>query len=150
MEQSNLTKTAISATLHCLTGCAIGEVLGMVISTAFGWDVAASILISVLLAFMFGYGLSAWSLMRHNLKPRQAIKIALAADTISIFSMEITDNLFLLLIPGALDAGLDTSLFWASLMLSLAVAFIITLPVNRYLIARGKGHAVVHQYHHHS
>ena len=146
--QNDLTKTAISATVHCLTGCAIGEILGMVITTALGWSAGLNIAVSVGLAFLFGYALSMRPLLRHGLGFRKAGRIALAADTASITTMEITDNLFLLLIPGALNAGLNTSLFWASLLLSLAAAFIVALPVNRYLIARGKGHAVAHQYHH--
>lgn len=143
-----LTSLAVSATIHCLTGCAIGEVLGMVISTALDWGNAASIAISVALAFVFGYAFTIGPVMRSGLAFAAAVPVALAADTVSITSMEIIDNLGVLLIPGAMDAGLDTVLFWASLVVSLAIAFVITGPVNRWLISRGKGHAVVHQYHH--
>lgn len=141
-------RAAASATLHCLTGCAIGEVLGMVISTALGWAAGPSIALSIFLAFMFGYGLSMRPLL-HHVSLRSALKIALAADTVSITIMEITDNLFILAVPGAIHAGLGTVLFWGSLALALTVAFLFAWPVNRYLIARGKGHAIVHQYHHH-
>ncbi len=149
MNHENLNKTAASATLHCLTGCAIGEVLGMIISTALGWAAAPSIALSILLAFCFGYGLSMLPLLRHGLGYKKAMRIALAADTASITVMEITDNLFILMVPGAIHAGLNTALFWVSLALSLVVAFAFAFPLNRYLIARGKGHAVAHQYHHH-
>lgn len=148
MHHENLNKTAASATLHCLTGCAIGEVLGMIISTALGWAAAPSIAISIILAFCFGYALSMLPLLRHGLGYKKALKIALAADTASITVMEITDNLFILMVPGAIHAGLNTALFWVSLALSLAVAFAFAFPLNRYMIARGKGHAVAHQYHH--
>lgn len=144
-----LTRTAVSATLHCLTGCAIGEVLGMVISTALGWHNAANIGLSVALAFLFGYALTIRPVLAAGVPLRQAAGIALAADTVSIASMELFDNLGLVLIPGAMDAGLGDWLFWASLVGTLAVAFVLTVPVNRWMIARGKGHAVVHQHHHH-
>jgi hypothetical protein len=142
-------RTAISATLHCLTGCAIGEVLGMILATWWGWGNAASIALSVVLAFCFGYGLTMLPLLRAGIAFGAAVPIALAADTISIAVMEITDNAVLLVYPGALDAGLGTVLFWGSLAFSLAVAFVITVPVNRWMIGRGKGHAVVHAHHHH-
>lgn len=148
-EAGSLWGTAAWATLHCLTGCAIGEVLGMVIATAFGLANFPSIVLSVALAFLFGYALTLRPLIGSGLSLRQSGRIALAADTVSITVMEITDNLFLLLIPGALAAGLTDGLFWTSLVASLVVAFIVTVPVNRALIARGKGHAVVHAYHHH-
>jgi Domain of unknown function (DUF4396) len=141
--------TAISATLHCLTGCAIGEVLGMVLSTWWGWGNAGSIVLSVVLAFFFGYLLTFTSLRRHGASVRDGARLALASDTVSITSMEIVDNLIVLVIPGAMAAGLATSLFWGSLALSLAIAFVITVPVNRWLIARGQGHAVVHAMHEH-
>ena len=141
---------AISATLHCLTGCAIGEVLGMILATWWGWGNAASIALSVLLAFFFGYGLTMLPLLRAGIAFGAAVPIALAADTISIAVMEITDNAVLLVYPGALDAGLGTVLFWGSLAFSLAVAFVITVPVNRWMIDRGRGHAVVHAHHHHA
>jgi Zn-dependent protease len=137
---------AISATLHCLTGCAIGEVLGMVIATALGlWDVP-SIILAVILAFFFGYGLTVYSLVR-AVDVRRAVRLAFASDTVSIATMEVVDNLFIVAVPGALAAELTDSLFWGSLAVSLAVAFVVTVPINRWLIARGKGHAVVHQYH---
>jgi hypothetical protein len=141
-------KTAASATLHCLTGCAIGEVLGMIISTALSWAAAPSIVLSIVLAFIFGYSLSMRPLLRHGLQLRQALGLAFAADTASITVMEITDNAFVLAVPGAIHASLNTGLFWISLLLSLAVAFLIAWPFNYWLIARGKGHAVVHEYHH--
>lgn len=140
--------TAISATVHCLTGCAIGEILGMVLATWWGWGNLASILLSIALAFFFGYSLTMMPLLRAGLALGAAIPIALAADTASITVMEITDNAVLLVYPNALDAGLNTLLFWGTLVFSLAVAFVVTVPVNRWIISRGKGHAVVHQYHH--
>jgi hypothetical protein len=143
----SLTRQAISATVHCLTGCAIGEVLGMVLATWWGWSNGASIVLSIVLAFAFGYGLTITPVLRAGVSPRRAIGVALAADTASITTMEIVDNAFLLIVPGAMAAGLATGLFWGSLALSLAIAFVITVPVNRALIARGRGHAVVHQYH---
>ncbi|WP_231492610.1 DUF4396 domain-containing protein [Glycomyces sp. NRRL B-16210] len=139
---------AVSATLHCLTGCAIGEVLGMVIGTALGWHGAATIVLAIALAFVFGYALTMRGVMRVGLTFRQALKVALAADTLSIAVMEIVDNAFMLAIPGAMDAGLADPRFWISLAAALALAFVITVPVNRWLIGRGKGHAVVHQHHH--
>lgn len=145
-----LNKTAFSATLHCLTGCAIGEVLGMIIATALGWAAAPSIGLSILLAFIFGYSLSMRPLIRHGLGIRKSLRVALLADTASIATMEISDNLFILLVPGAITAGLNTFLFWISLILSLVFAFCVAFPLNRYLIARGKGHAIAHQYHNHS
>jgi hypothetical protein len=145
---SSLSKTAASATLHCLTGCAIGEVLGMVISTALGWAAASSIVLSVILAFIFGYSLSMRPLLRHGLSLRKALGLALAADTASITVMEITDNAFVLAVPGAIHASLNTVLFWTSLIVSLVVAFLVAWPLNRFLIARGKGHAVMHEHHH--
>ena len=141
--------TAISATLHCLTGCAIGEVLGMILATWWGWGDAASIALAVGLAFVFGYSLTMAPLLRAGLALGAAVPVALAADTISIAVMEIVDNAVLLLYPGAMDAGLDSFLFWGALALALAVAFVITVPVNRWMISRGKGHAVVHEYHGH-
>jgi hypothetical protein len=142
-----LTRLAISATLHCLTGCAIGEVLGMVIGTALGWSDVQTIVLAVALAFVFGYAFTIGPVMRSGLALRAAIPVALAADTVSITVMEIVDNAVMLLVPGAMDAGLASWLFWGSLAFALAVAFIVTVPVNRWLIGRGKGHAVVHAYH---
>ena len=144
-----LTRLAVSATLHCLTGCAIGEVLGMVLATWWGWSDAPSILLAVALAFLFGYALTIRPVLRSGLPLRAAIKVALAADTLSILTMEIVDNAILLAIPGAMDSGLTDLLFWGSLAVALAIAFVVTVPVNRALIARGKGHAVVHAHHHH-
>lgn len=143
-----LTRFAISATLHCLLGCAIGEVLGMVIGTALGWTNAQTVVLSIALAFLFGYSFTIGPVMRSGRTLRQAVPIALAADTISIAVMEIVDNLLMLGIPGAMDAGLSSLLFWGSLAASLAIAFVVTVPVNRWLIGRGKGHAVVHHMHH--
>jgi hypothetical protein len=139
----------VQATLHCLTGCAIGEVLGMVIATAFGWGDAISIAVSVLLAFFFGYGLTLRPVLRAGLAVRRAARVAFASDTVSIATMELVDNAFIILVPGALAAGLADALFWWSLLASLAIAFIVTVPVNRWLIARGRGHAVVHEFHAH-
>ena len=138
---------AAAATLHCLTGCAIGEVLGMVIGTAAGLHNAATVALSVALAFVFGYGLTMRSVLRAGVDVRTALKVALAADTVSIAIMELLDNAFVLAVPGAMDAGLTSVLFWASLAGSLVVAFVLTTPVNRWMISRGRGHAVVHQYH---
>jgi hypothetical protein len=141
-------KTAASATLHCLTGCAIGEVIGMIVSTALGWSALPSVILSIVLAFAFGYSLSMLPLLRHGLTLKKALGLALLADTVSIAVMELADNGFVLAVPGAIHANLDTILFWASLVISLCVAFLVAFPVNRYLISRGKGHAVVHKYHH--
>lgn len=143
-----LTRQAVSATLHCLTGCAIGEVLGMVLATWWGWPSGPSILLAVALAFLFGYSLTVAPLLRSGLPLRRALPVAFAADTGSIAVMELVDNGFILAVPGAMAAGLGDALFWLSLLVSLAVAFAVTVPVNRALIARGKGHAVVHPLHH--
>ena len=143
-----LDRLAVSATLHCLTGCAIGEVLGMVIGTALGWSDTATIVLAVALAFVFGYSLTIAPVLRSGLALGAAIGVAFAADTLSITVMEIVDNAIMLLIPGAMDAGLTSPLFWGSLAFALLVAFVVTVPVNRALIGRGRGHAVVHQYHH--
>jgi hypothetical protein len=140
-----LTQVALSATLHCLTGCAIGEVLGMLIGTAAGFSNLATVVLSVVLAFVFGYGLTSLPLLRAGLVLSAVIPIALASDTLSIATMEIVDNTIILTVPGAINAGLGQLLFWGSLAFSLAVAGAFALPVNRWLIARGKGHAVVHQ-----
>src|SRR4051794_36571435 len=142
-----LTRSAVSATVHCLTGCAIGEILGMVIATALGWSNGPTIAISVALAFLFGYSFTIGPVLRSGLPLRRAIPIALAADTVSITVMEIIDNSVVLLVPGAMDAHLDDPLFWGSLAFALAVAFVVAVPVNRWMIGRGKGHAVVHAYH---
>jgi uncharacterized protein DUF4396 len=145
----SLNRTAFSATVHCLTGCAIGEVLGMVIGTALGWGNAASISLAVVLAFFFGYALTMLPLLRAGLAVRAVLGLAFAADTASITIMEIVDNAIMLIIPGAMEAGLDTALFWGSLAVSLAIAGVAAFPVNRYLIRRGRGHAVVHAHHGH-
>ena len=145
---SPLTKQAVAATRHCLTGCAIGEVLGMVLSTWWRLGNVASIVLSIVLAFVFGYSLTITPVLRANVGLRAALGIALAADTVSIAVMEIMDNAVVIAVPGALDANLGDVLFWGSLAVSLVVAFVVTVPVNRALLARGKGHAVVHAYHH--
>ena len=147
MTGRELTRSAISATIHCLTGCAIGEVLGMVIGTAFGLHNATTIILSIVLAFFFGYALTIRPVLAAGIPFAGAIKVALAADTLSILTMEIIDNTVLVAVPGAMDAGLASFLFWGSLAFSLAVAFVVTVPVNRWLIGRGKGHAVMHEYH---
>ena len=142
-----LTRLAVSATLHCLTGCALGEVLGMVVGTALGWSNATTIAVSVVLAFVLGYSLTIRPVLRSGLSLRAAVPVALAADTVSIAVMELVDNAVLLAVPRAMDAQLDDALFWWSLVLSLAIAFAVTVPVNRLLIARGKGHAAAHGVH---
>ncbi|MFQ1000850.1 DUF4396 domain-containing protein [Modestobacter sp. SSW1-42] len=138
---------AVQATLHCLTGCAIGEVLGMAIGTALGLHDAATVVLAVALAFVFGYAFTMRGVLRSGLPLRAAFGVALAADTVSIAVMELVDNTVMLTVPGAMDAGLGSALFWLSLAGALAVAFVLTVPVNRWLISRGKGHAVVHQLH---
>ncbi|KAA6217208.1 DUF4396 domain-containing protein [Streptomyces filamentosus] len=139
--------TAAKATLHCLTGCAIGEVLGMIIGTALGWGNGATMALAIVLAFFFGYALTLRGVLAAGLGLRSAVKVALAADTVSIVVMEIVDNGVLLLVPGAMDAHLDDALFWGALAFAFAVAFLVTTPVNKWMIGRGKGHAVVHRYH---
>ena len=141
-------KTAAVATAHCLTGCAIGEVLGVVIGTALGWSDAGTIALAIGLAFLFGYGLTSLPLLRRGMALATVIPIALAADTVSIAVMEVVDNAFLLWYPGAMEAGLGDFLFWGALALALAIAFVVTVPINKWMIARGRGHAVVHQHHH--
>jgi hypothetical protein len=140
-----LTGVAISATLHCLTGCALGEVAGMVIGTAAGLSNLATIALSIALAFAFGYTLTSLPLLRAGLALAVVVPIALASDTLSIATMEVVDNLIVLTVPGAMDAGLDSLLFWGSLAFALAIAFVLTVPVNRWLLARGKGHTAVHE-----
>ncbi|MFI5864445.1 DUF4396 domain-containing protein [Streptomyces sp. NPDC051546] len=139
---------AAQATLHCLTGCAIGEVLGMVIGTALGWGNAPTMVLAIALAFFFGYALTLRGVRAAGLDVRTAIRVALAADTLSIAVMELIDNGVILLWPGAMDATLSDLLFWTTLGIALALAFVVTTPVNKWMIGRGKGHAVVHQYHH--
>jgi hypothetical protein len=138
---------AAKATLHCLTGCAFGEVLGMVIGTALGWHDVPTMVLAIALAFLFGYSFTLYAVTKAGLGPKAAIGVALAADTLSITVMEIVDNGVLLLVPGAMDAHLSDGLFWGALAFAFAAAFLITTPVNKWLIGRGKGHAVVHQYH---
>jgi hypothetical protein len=145
----DLNRSAFSATTHCLTGCAIGEVVGMAIAEAFGWSNAVQIVLAVFLAFVFGYSLTLTPVLRAGLSLRQATGVALAADTISIAIMEAVDNGFVLVVPGAIDAGLGDAKFWWSIALGFAIAFGPAWAVNRWLIARGKGHAVVHEYHQH-
>jgi hypothetical protein len=145
----SLNRVALSATAHCLTGCAIGEVLGVIIGTALGWGNFETIVLAIALAFLFGYSLTMLPLLRAGLAFAAAVPLALASDTLSIGVMELVDNAILLVVPGAMEAGLDTLLFWASLAVALLIAGICAYPVNRYLIARGKGHAVVHAYHGH-
>jgi hypothetical protein len=145
----SLNRTAFLATAHCLTGCAIGEVLGMVIATAVGFGNALSIALAVALAFDFGYSFTMLPLLRAGLALGVVIPLALASDTLSIGTMEIVDNAFILIVPGAIEAELGDGLFWWSLGLSLVIAFVAAFPVNRLLIARGRGHAVVHAYHEH-
>jgi hypothetical protein len=138
---------ALSATLHCLTGCAIGEVLGMIIGTALGWSNGATVVLAIALAFLFGYSLTSLPLLRSGMALSAVIPVALAADTISIAIMEVVDNTIMLLIPGAMEATLTDIGFYAALTAALIIAGAIALPVNRWLISRGKGHAVVHQHH---
>jgi hypothetical protein len=145
----SLNALAFSATVHCLSGCAVGEVLGVIIGTALGWSDAATIALAIGLAFFFGYSFTSWPLLRAGMALSAVIPIALASDTVSIAVMEIVDNAVLLLIPGAMDAGLGDIGFWASLAFALLVAGAVAYPVNRWLLARGKGHAVVHQHHQH-
>ena len=145
----SLNRLSVTATLHCLTGCAIGEVLGLVIATLLGWGDTASIALAIVLAFLFGYAFTLLPLLQAGMTFGTAVPLAFASDTVSITIMEIVDNAVMLLIPGAMKAGLSDPLFWGSLVLSLAVAFVAALPVNRWLIARGKGHAVVHSHHGH-
>ena len=148
VEGPALTRLAVSATLHCLTGCAIGEVLGMVIGTALGWSDLQTVALAVLLAFFFGYALTIGPVLRSGVPLAAAVPVAFAADTLSITVMEVVDNAVMLLVPGAMDAGLGSWLFWGALAFALAVAFVVTVPVNRWLIGRGRGHAVVHGMHH--
>ena len=139
---------AASATLHCLSGCAVGEIAGLMIGTAFGLGNGWTIAVSVALAFAFGYTLSTLPLLKAGLAVGSALGVVLAADTVSILTMEVVDNLVMAVIPGAMNAGLVNAVFWVSMMLSLAVAFVAAFPVNRILLLRGKGHALTHEYHH--
>jgi Domain of unknown function (DUF4396) len=144
-EGTALTGLAVSATLHCLTGCAIGEVAGVAIGTAAGFSDFATIALAIVLAFLFGYALTSLPLLRAGLALSAVVGIALASDTLSIATMEVVDNAIIVLIPGAMEAGLGDALFWGSLAFALFVAFVLTVPVNRWLLARGKGHAAVHE-----
>lgn len=146
-EATSLNRTAFMATLHCLTGCTIGEVLGMVIGTALGWSTWPTIALAVVLAFLFGYGMTLWPLRRAGMAWSTAFGLAFAADTMSMTIMEIVDNAIMLVIPGAMDAGLLDPVFWGSLGVALVLAGIAAFPVNRWLIARNKGHALVHAHH---
>jgi hypothetical protein len=145
----SLNRLAFNATAHCLTGCAIGEVLGMIIGTALGWSALRTIALAVALAFVFGYALTSGALVRAGMPLRAVVPIALTADTISIAVMEIVDNATMIAIPGAMSADVDHPMFWASLAIALLSAGCVAYPANRWLIARGKGHAVVHAHHRH-
>lgn len=146
-EGASLDSTALMATLHCLTGCTVGEVLGMVIGTALGWTNWPTVALAVTLAFLFGYGMTLWPLRRAGMAWGTALGLAFASDTLSMTTMEIADNVIMLVIPGAMEAGLYDPLFWGSLAASLIVAGAAAFPVNRWLITRGKGHALVHAHH---
>jgi hypothetical protein len=148
MKNDEQTKVAVQATLHCLTGCATGEIIGSVIGAGLNWNNMATALLALALAFVFGYGLTMRSLLVHGLGLKRATRLALASDTVSIATMEIVDTIIILVVPGALEAGPSTLLFWGSLVLALFIAFWCAVPVNRYLISRGKGHAVIHEHHH--
>lgn len=145
----SLTRQAVTATTHCLTGCAIGEVLGLALATWWGWPAGPSIALAVILAFVFGYSMTIGPVLRTGVPLRRAIRIALVADTVSIVTMEVVDNAVVLAVPGAMAAGLRDALFWGSLVVALAIAFVVTVPVNRWLISRGLGHAKVAEHHQH-
>jgi hypothetical protein len=147
--ETSVNRLAFMATVHCLTGCAIGEILGMVLATWWGWGNFASIVLSIVLAFFFGYGLTSLPLVRSGMTVREVAPLAFASDTASITTMEIVDNLFILIVPGAISAGLGDPLFWWSLIVGLAIAGVIAYPVNRWLLVRGRGHAVMHEHHAH-
>jgi len=149
MDTKNISSMAISATLHCLVGCALGEIAGLVIGTALGLPNYWTILLAIGLAFLFGYGLSALPLVKAGMKLSAVLPLVLAADTLSIATMELVDNLVMLTIPGAMDAGLVNPIFWMAMPVALAVAFLVAYPVNKYLLSRGKGHALMHSHHNH-
>ena len=149
MKTENVNRLALMATVHCLSGCAIGEILGMVLATWWGWGNFASIVLSIVLAFFFGYGLTSLPLLRSGMTVREVAPLAFASDTASITTMEIVDNLFILIVPGAISAGLGDALFWWSLLVGLLIAGAVAYPVNRWLLKRGRGHAVVHEHHGH-
>jgi hypothetical protein len=140
-------RLAVSATVHCLTGCSIGEVLGMVIGTGLGWQNLPTMALAILLAFVFGYALTLRPLFRAGLAASAAFRLAFASDTLSITVMEIVDNGIMLLVPGAMDAHLSDGLFWGSLLVALLIAGLVAFPINRWLILRGRGHALVHRHH---
>ncbi|MDX0494101.1 DUF4396 domain-containing protein [Sinorhizobium medicae] len=146
---ATLNRLAFSATVHCLSGCAVGEVLGLVIGTALGWENLPTMVLAVILAFFFGYAFTMVPLLRSGMAFGGVLKLALASDTISIAIMEVVDNGIMMLIPGAMDAGLDTLLFWGALAVALVIAGSAAFPVNRWLISRGRGHALVHSHHPH-
>ena len=148
MSNPSLNAMATSATLHCLTGCAIGEIAGLMIGTAMGLGNVATIALAVALAFLFGYALSTVPLVKAGLGLGAAMSVVLAADTLSIATMEVIDNLVMAIVPGAMNAGLVNPLFWLTMAVALTAAFFVALPVNRYLLTKGKGHALVHEYHH--
>jgi hypothetical protein len=148
-ETTSVERLALSATVHCLTGCAIGEILGLVIATALGWHDLPSVLLAIALAFVFGYALTIRPLLASGLGFREAGRLAVASDTLSITAMEIVDTAIVLAIPGAMAAGLLDPLFWGSLAASLVIAGLVAYPVNRWLIVRGRGHAVLHGHHGH-
>lgn len=139
--------TAVKATLHCLTGCAVGEIVGMVIGTALTWGNVPTMVLAIALSFLFGYSFTLFAVRRAGLDLRSAVQVALAADTVSIAVMELVDNGIIALVPGAMDAQLDDGLFWTTLLGGFAVALLITTPVNKWMIGRGKGHAVAHAHH---
>ena len=147
--RASLNRLSVAATNHCLTGCAIGEIVGMALATAFGWGNLAQILLAVALAYFFGFSLTAWPLARAGLAAGVVVSTALAADTVAITIMEVIDNLTVVVIPKAMDAGLDDPLFYASIAAGFAIAYPFAFLANRYLIARGRGHAVVHEHHAH-
>lgn len=149
MDSKSLNRLAITATLHCLTGCAAGEILGNVIGSGLNWSSIATEMLAILLAFGFGYGFTMKPLISSGMSISRATKLALASDSLSITTMVIIDTIIMMTIPGALAAGPTTVLFWSSLIFALIVSFVVTVPVNRYLIARGKGHALIHEHHHH-
>lgn len=148
MEHGNINSLAASATLHCLTGCAIGEIAGLMIGTSLGLSTGATIALAVGLAFLFGYALSTLPLLKSGVGFFAALSVVFAADTLSIATMELVDNGVMAIIPGAMDAGIVNPVFWLSMTVALAAAFVAAFPVNRYLLSRGKGHALMHQYHH--
>src|SRR4051812_21574808 len=149
MKTAELNRLALMATVHCLSGCAIGEILGMVLATWWGLGNFASIALAIVLAFFFGYGLTSLPLLRSGMTVREVAPLAFASDTASITTMEIVDNLFILIVPGAIAAGLGDALFWWSLIVGLLIAGAVAYPVNRWLLARGRGHAAGHQHHSH-